>query len=85
MRLRAVDTAEGSVEGGGLASYGIEPIDQARRAAAYVDKILRGAKPADLPVEEPTNFPLVVNLKAARAQGIKLPQSILVRASRVIE
>lgn len=85
VRLPAVYTAEFYVEAGGLASYGIDPVDQARRAAAYVDKILRGAKPADLPVEEPTNFPLVINLKAARAQGIKLPQSILVRASRVIE
>ena len=85
VRIPAVYTAEGYVEAGGLASFGIDPVDQARRAAAYVDKILRGAKPADLPVEEPTNFPLVVNLKAARAQGIKLPQSILVRADRVIE
>ncbi len=85
VRLPAVYTAEGYVEAGGLASYGIDPVDQARRAAGYVDKILRGAKPADLPVEEPTNFPLVINLKSARAQGIKLPQSILVRASRVIE
>ena len=85
VRLPAVYTADFYVEAGGLASYGIDPVDQARRAAAYVDKILRGAKPADLPVEEPTNFPLVVNLRAAREQGLKLPQSILVRASRVIE
>ena len=85
VRLPAVYTADFYVEAGGLASYGIDPVDQARRAAAYVDKILRGAKPADLPVEEPTEFPLVVNLRAAREQGIKLPQSILVRASRVIE
>lgn len=85
VRIPSVYTAEVYVEAGGLASFGIDPVDQARRAAAYVDKILRGAKPADLPVEEPTHFPLVVNLKAARAQGIKLPQSILVRANRVIE
>ncbi len=84
-RIPAVYTAQGFVEAGGLASFGIDPVDQARRAAAYVDKILRGAKPADLPVEEPTNFPLAVNLKAAREQGIKLPQSILARADRVIE
>ena len=85
VRLPAVYTADLYVEAGGLMSYGIDPVDQARRAAAYVDKILRGAKPGDLPVEEPTHFPLVVNLKAAREQGIKLPQSLLVRADRVIE
>jgi len=84
-RIPAVYTAQGFVEAGGLVSFGIEPVDQARRAAAYVDKILRGAKPGDLPVEEPTNFPFVINLRAAREQGIKLPQSILARADRVIE
>ena len=84
-RIPAVYTAQGFVEAGGLASFGIDPADQARRAAAYVDKILRGAKPADLPVEEPTNFPFAINLRAAREQGIKLPQSILARADRVIE
>ena len=85
LRLPAVYIFEEYVEAGGLVSYGTDNVYQFRRAAVYVDKILRGAKPADLPVEEPTHFRLAVNLKAAREQGIKLPQSVLVRADQVIE
>jgi putative tryptophan/tyrosine transport system substrate-binding protein len=70
---------------GGLLSYGPDPMDNWRRTAPYVDRILRGAKPGDLPVQFPTKFEMVVNLKTAKALGLAVPPSILLRADEVIE
>ena len=74
-----------AVREGGLLSYGPDQADNFRRAATYVDRILRGAKPAELPVQLPTKFEMVVNLKAARALGLVVPPSLLLRADEVIE
>jgi putative ABC transport system substrate-binding protein len=84
-KLPAVYYAGFWVSGGGLASYGPNYVDQYRRAAGYVDRILRGEKPADLPVEAPTKYELIINLKTAKALGLTLPLTLLARATEVIE
>ena len=83
-RLPAIYGTRQSVEAGGLMSYGVNFTDLERRAATYVDKILKGAKPADLPVEQPTKFEFIVNLKAAKQIGLTIPPNVLARADRVI-
>jgi putative tryptophan/tyrosine transport system substrate-binding protein len=84
-RLPSIFTQRADVEAGGLMSYGPSFPDMYRRAATFVDKILKGAKPADLPVEQPTKFELVINLKTAKALGVTIPQTLLLRADQVLE
>jgi putative ABC transport system substrate-binding protein len=83
-KLPAIYASQGFVNDGGLMSYGPSSQEMWRRAATYVDKILKGAKPADLPVEQPTKFELVINLKTAKQIGVTIPQSMLYRADKVI-
>ena len=84
-RLPTISPRGDFVDGGGLMSYGPDQVEPYRRLALMVDKILRGAKPADLPVEQPTKFELIINLKAAKQIGLTIPPNVLARADRVIK
>jgi putative ABC transport system substrate-binding protein len=84
-RLPTMSSRSGFVEAGGLMFYGVNDADLFRRGAIYVDKILKGAKPADLPVEQPLKFDLAINLKTAKQIGLTIPQWVLMRADKVIK
>ena len=84
-RLPTIHVVREFAEAGGLLSYGANFADLFRRTADYVDKILRGAKPSEIPVEQPTRFELVINLKTAKALGLEVPATLLARADEVIE
>jgi len=84
-RLPTMFGAKESVQAGGLMSYGPDRNDMSRRAAFYIDKILKGAKPADLPVEQASKYLLVINLKTAKALGLEIPATVLARTDEVIE
>ena len=84
-RLPTMFDLKAEVEAGGLVSYSPNLPDLFRRAAHYVDRILKGAKPGELPIEQPTRFELVINLKTAKALGLRIPQTLLLQASQIIE
>jgi len=84
-RLPTIYSSSSNVRAGGLLSYGTDRLHLHRRVAAYVDKILKGAKPADLPIEQPTKFDFVVNLKTAKALGLTIPSEVLLQATKVIK
>ena len=84
-RLPSMHSRREDVEAGGLMSYRADPLDSFRRVATYIDKILKGANPADLPIEQPTKFELLINLKTAKQIGLTIPPSVLARADRVIK
>jgi putative ABC transport system substrate-binding protein len=84
-RLPSLYGSRGYVEAGGLMSYGADQADSYRRVAYYVDRILKGTKPSELPVEQPTKFELVINLKTAKQIGVTIPPEVLARANRLIK
>ena len=84
-RLPAISLFRRFAEGGGLMSYGPNQLEYSKRLSVYIDRILKGAKPADLPIEQPTKVELVINMKTAKALGLTLPQAILTRADEIIQ